>query len=159
MWERVRDHVLDQPDSPFPLTTRLAREQGWPLALARTAVEEYRKFAFLAMAAGHPVSPSHAIDQVWHLHLLYTRDYWDVWCARVLGRPLHHEPSTGGAKEGAKFDGWYGRTLESYRRFFGEPGPAWCWPTPEAKRRGEGIYRYVDLTRHWCLPRLWGRRP
>lgn len=125
---------------------------------AREAVAEYRKFAFLAVAAGHPVSPSHAIDQVWHLHLLYTRDYWEIWCPRVLGQPLHHEPTRGGPAEHGKFGDWYARTRESYRRFFGEPAAAWCWPSAEAKQRGEGIYRYIDMTRYWCLPRLWGRR-
>src|SRR5947199_354356 len=82
-----------------------------PPERAARAIEEYRRFAFLAVAAGHPVSPSDAVDQVWHLHLLYTRSYWVQFCGEVLGKPLHHEPSTGGGGEAAKFDAWYGQTL------------------------------------------------
>ncbi len=42
--------------------------------------DEYRRFAFLAATAGHPVTPSDAVDQAWHLHLTYSRDYWDRFC-------------------------------------------------------------------------------
>jgi hypothetical protein len=39
---------------------------------------EYRRFLFLAMEAGHPVSPSRAVDLAWHQHLLDTRSYWQL---------------------------------------------------------------------------------
>ena len=37
--------------------------------LAPGAIEEYRKFVFLALVAGHQITPSDQVDQVWHLHL------------------------------------------------------------------------------------------
>lgn len=72
---------------------RLAREQGWSLKFARNAFEEYRKFLYLAMTSGHPVTPSKVVYEVWHLHLCYTRSYWNDLCEGVLGYTLHHEPS------------------------------------------------------------------
>ena len=72
-----RKAALDDPSSSTTFTARLAKENGWKLSFARRVVEEYRRFLFLAAAAEHPVSPPDAIDQAWHLHLLYTRSYWE----------------------------------------------------------------------------------
>src|ERR1043165_6060282 len=116
---------------------RLAREQGWSREFAARVVGEYRRFVYLAMEAGHAVSPSPAVDEAWHLHLLYTRSYWERMCGEVLKRPLHHEPTRGGVQEGVKFEGWYGRTLESYRDAFGEEAPADVWPRAKGVGRGE----------------------
>lgn len=106
---KIRERVLafspDESGSPFPFSERLAPENRWNPAFARRVIEEYEKFAFLAVAAGHPVVPSDAVDQAWHLHLTCTRSYWEDFCPKVLGRPLHHHPARGGAVERAKFDG------------------------------------------------------
>ncbi|MCX5952813.1 MAG: hypothetical protein NTZ40_04815 [Cyanobacteria bacterium] len=37
--------------------------------MAPGAIEEYRKFVFLALVAGHQITPSDQVDQVGHLHL------------------------------------------------------------------------------------------
>jgi hypothetical protein len=156
LWQRIVGHELDDPRAACPFTLRLAKENNWPPGFTQRALEEYRRFVFLAMVAGHPVSPSDAVDQVWHLHLLYTQDYWDEFCGKVLQQPFHHGPSRGGADESAKFTDWYAQTLASYRRFFGEP-PAEVWPKvpshPAAVR--------VDPATHWIVrkpSRLWARR-
>ena len=91
-------------------------------------MREYRRFLYLAVRAGHPVTPSDAVDQAWHLHLCYTRSYWEELCGEVLGQPLHHGPTKGGRAEGEKFHDWYERTLASYREAFGEAAPATIWP-------------------------------
>lgn len=146
LWQRIQAHPLDDPQSTRPFSLRLAKENEWPPGYTRRAIEEYRCFVFLAVAAGHPVSPADAVDQVWHLHLLYTRDYWGDFCGKTLGTPLHHGPARGGAAEADKFADWYARTRESYRRFFGEP-PGEFWPErplhPQAVR--------VDRARHWIV--------
>jgi uncharacterized protein (TIGR04222 family) len=150
LWRRIADFPLDEAGSDYPFSRKLADENGWSLGFAARAIEEYRRFAFLSVAAGHPVSPSDAVDQVWHLHLCYTRSYWGRFCPEVLGTPLHHNPTKGGAAESAKFDDWYRRTLESYHRFFGEP-PADLWPAPADKRRAEGRHQRVDVSRNWVI--------
>lgn len=126
-WTRLSDLDFDAADAAFPFSVRLARDNGWAPGFAATAIEEYRKFCFLAVHAGHPVTPSDEVDQVWHLHLTYSRHYWDTLCRDTLERPLHHGPTQGGAAEDRKFHDWYEATLASYRRYFGEP-PKCVWP-------------------------------
>lgn len=127
---RIQAFRLDEPGSVFPFSARLARENGWTRAHALRVIEEYRRFVYLAMTAGHTVTPSVAVDEAWHLHLTYTRSYWDELCGTVLGRPLHHDPTRGGAAEGARFLEAYTRTLWSYRKAFGAAPPGDIWPAP-----------------------------
>jgi uncharacterized protein (TIGR04222 family) len=153
LWERIAAFPLDDPGSELTFTSRLARENGWGLPYTRRVVAEYRRFLFLAMAAGHPVTPSDPVDQAWHLHLAYTLSYWDDLCRDLLGRPLHHGPSRGGAQEAAKFLDWYGRTLDSYRRLFGADPPADVWPPAAGNLGREPHFVRVNATTHWIVPR------
>jgi uncharacterized protein (TIGR04222 family) len=150
---RLDGFELDEAGAVLPFSARLARENGWTMAYTGRVIREYKRFLFLAAAAGHPVSPPEAVDQAWHLHMVYTRSYWDRLCGEVLGRPLHHEPTQGGAAEGAKFHDWYARTLESYRRHFGSEPPADLWPAPDApKTAADG--RWADTSRYWLVPKF-----
>lgn len=83
-WSGLRALDFNAADAVLPFSARLARDNGWSRAFAERAIEEYRKFCFLAVHAGHPVTPSDEVDQVWHLHLLYSRHYWDALCRDVL---------------------------------------------------------------------------
>ncbi|MBF9221154.1 TIGR04222 domain-containing membrane protein [Hymenobacter ruricola] len=153
LWARLQALDLDGGAS-FSFSKRLARDNGWTAAFAQRVVLEYRKFLFLAATCGHPVTPSDEVDQAWHLHLVYTRSYWDELCGQVLSFPLHHGPTRGGAAEGHKFEDWYARTLRSYVAAFGTAPPADVWPVA-AVRFGEAPhYRRVSLRRYWLLPRL-----
>ena len=69
---------------------------------------------------------------MWHLHLLYSRHYWEALCRDALEMPLHHGPTQGGFAEGRKYHAWYEDTLASYRRFFGEP-PKDLWPASDER--------------------------
>ena len=153
LWQRIEAFALDEPTAAFPFSHRLARDNGWSREQAQRVVAEYKRFVLLAMIAGHPVTPSDQVDQAWHLHLTYTRSYWEDFCGKLLPRPLHHEPTRGGSREGRKFDDWYGRTLASYRRCFGSEPPADIWP-PAAIRFGEDVqFVRVNRRRHWIIPR------
>src|SRR5262245_57838822 len=118
IYNRIKAFRFDDADASLPFVSRLERDNGWSRAYAVRAITEYRKFVFLAMVAGHPVSPSDQVDQVWHLHLLYTRSYWEKFCKDTLGRSLHHEPTRGGEEEGTKFGRWYAQTLDCYEQVF-----------------------------------------
>lgn len=157
--ERIELFELDEPDASLPFTSRLAREQGWTHAFAARVVMEYRRFIYLAVTAGHPVTPSEAVDQAWHLHLVYTKNYWHVLCRDILGEELHHQPTFGGPGEGAKFSAWYARTLASYQIAFCAQPPADIWPEPERRFAGQGQARWVDCTRFWLLSRPAFCRP
>ena len=126
LWHRIESHDLE-PDSPLNFTRRLARDKKWRLDFTRSAIREYRRFCFLAAAASHPVTPSEAVDEVWHTHLTYSRDYWDVWCKQVLRRPLHHDPTQGKEDEQRYFRAQYAETLALYETYFGPPDPGF-WP-------------------------------
>lgn len=157
--ERIEAFELDEPGAKLPYTSRLAREQAWTHAYAARVIREYKRFLILAMEAGHPVSPSEDVDQAWHLHLVYTRSYWEDLCRGILGQDLHHEPTSGGGAESAKFDDWYARTLESYRRIFGEDAPADIWPAAEDRSHSVSHTRWIDAARYWLIPRpSWLRR-
>ena len=131
-WQRLCKLDLDVADAALPFSARLARDNRWSALLAERAIEEYRKFCFLAVHAGHPVTPSDEVDQVWHQHLLYSQHYWETLCRDTLEMPLHHGPTQGGVAEGRKYHAWYEDTLASYRRHFGEP-PKDLWPTPDER--------------------------
>lgn len=150
---RLEGFEIDEPGVSLPFSARLARENGWTLAFAGRVVREYKRFLFLTASAGHPVTPSEEVDQAWHLHMVYTRSYWDRLCGEVLGRPLHHDPTEGGAAEGMKFRDWYARTLESYRIHFGENPPGDIWPGVEKRFARAGEAQWVDRSRYWLVPR------
>ena len=154
LWARLEAFDLDATGATLPFSQRLARDNGWSPAFARRVVFEYKRFLFLAATCSHPVTPSDEVDQAWHLHLVYTRSYWDELCGKLLGFPLHHGPTKGGALEGHKFQDWYARTLASYQAAFGTLPPADVWP-PAAQRFGDApFFRRVNLRRHWLLPKL-----
>ena len=72
---------------------------------------------------GLHVTPSIEVDQVWHLHLIYTRQYWNDFAKHMPFEP-HHGPTKGGSQESEKFTEWYSKTLESYKNVFGMNPPA-----------------------------------
>lgn len=156
--DRIEAFSIDAGPVALPFAERLAKENGWSRTFSARAIREYRRFVFLAMTTGRPMSPSDAVDQVWHLHLTYTRSYWDRFCGEVLRRPLHHLPTEGGPHEVAKFHAWYADTLESYAAAFGEPPPEDIWPSPAMRAETHEEYARIDRRRHWIIPRKFVRQ-
>lgn len=158
-WEKLERFQLNDNQAVFGFAARLARENGWSHRFAERVIFEYKRFLLMTQHAGHPVTPSEEVDQAWHLHMVYTRSYWDGLCREVLERPLHHEPTAGGVDEEVKFRRQYERTLESYARLFGQAAPTDIWPSVE-KRFQPMRSRWVDVSRHWLLPKpVWLRLP
>ena len=158
LWHHIQTFAFDEGPATFSFWPRLAKDNGWSMSFAARAIGEYRRFAYLAVVAGHPVTPSDQVDQVWHLHLLYTESYWTRFCRDTLGMPLHHHPTTGGDSEREKFHDWYERTLESYRRVFVEEPPADIWPDARARFGQDIHYQRVNTARHWIVRKPWTRR-
>lgn len=154
LYQRLLAYPLEDPSQPLSFLAHLMRSNGWDRAYALRAMEEYKKFVFLALVAHHQVTPSDQVDQVWHLHLLFTDAYWNDFCPRVLGRPLHHHPAKGGQQERERFHHLYLATLASYEHFFGRP-PVDLWP-PADVRFGRDLQMQRGPIRRSCL--AWPRR-
>ena len=153
LWNRLEAMDLDNADAVLPLSRRLARDNGWTQDFAKRVIDEYKRFVYLAMTAGVPVTPSDEVDQAWHLHLCYTRHYWDTMCGEILGRPLHHGPTKGGQSESTKYRDWYGRTLELYEDAFGEAAPRDIWPVSDDRFRDVEAFRRVNTNKQITLSR------
>jgi hypothetical protein len=128
LWHRIAAHEIGPPDASLTFAARLARENRWSLAHAEAVIGEYKRFTYLALTAGHEVTPSDAVDQAWHLHLTYSRDYWQTFCPQVLQADLHHGPTKGGVAERERFYHQYAATLAAYEAAFGAPPPPAIWP-------------------------------
>ena len=150
LWDRISKHPFERPDDGLDFHRRLMREQGWTAAFARAAIEEYRRFHFLICVQSEPLTPSVAVDQVWHLHMTYSRDYWGRWCGDALRQPVHHEPTRGGRDQGIQFDRQYARTLATYETYFGTP-PWDLWPPAVERFANAARWRWVDGSQHWII--------
>ena len=150
---KIESFDIDGGECDLPFVARLSREQGWNHRYAERVVGEYKRYIFLAMCSNVPRCPSEDVDAAWHLHLTYTRCYWERFCGQVLGRPLHHEPTRGGPKEAAKHFAMYEATLAAYREVFGEEPPADIWP-PTNQRFGHDLrHQQVNTARNWVIPK------
>ena len=136
LWTRLGTMEIDPPDATTRFQHRLKQYNKWTDEFAARVTKEYRRFLYLAARAGHPVTPSDTVDQAWHLHLIYTRHYWQELCGKILGLQLHHDPSAGGTVESNKFERQYEQTIESYKAAFGEAPPADIWPVREPATLG-----------------------
>ena len=94
IWEKIKNFELDDPNSIFPFSKRLSFENNWNESKTFALILEYKKFIFLCTVA-NPCSPSKEVDQVWHLHLLYCKNYWEDLCENIVKRRLNHNPSSG----------------------------------------------------------------
>lgn len=156
LWIAIRDFPLDAAAADFSFSQRLARDHLWTDAYAERVIAEYRRFLYLMARADKTVTPSADVDEAWHLHLSYTRSYWDGLC-RIVGRALHHDPTEGGPEESARFRDAYSTTLALYRSTFGTAAPWDIWPPPDRRFDPECGYRSVPAGKFWLVRKLWSR--
>ena len=64
LYKRLQIYSLDQPDAQFSFSQRLAQKNCWSFKSTCRVIEEYKRFAFLAVVAGYLVMPSGQVDQV-----------------------------------------------------------------------------------------------
>lgn len=153
LYQNIQRFSLDEPDAIFSFTHRLAKDNGWTIKYTQRVINEYKKFAFLAVIAGHPISPSAQVDQVWHLHLTYTHSYWDEFCGKILHKSLHHHPSSGGYSEQEKHRRWYNETLTSYKKIFNELPPIDIWQPSNIQFDKNVQFTRVNTRCYWIVPK------
>jgi len=154
LWQRIEAYQFDPAGHQGAFERKLARETGCSLEAARLAVVEYRRFVYLCVTGSKMCSPSELVDRVWHQHMVDTQSYWQEFCPKVLGRPLHHEPARDGAgiADRERFVQAYERTLARYREVFGEEPDAQIWPDAN-ERFGPARFESIDRQRYWVVPR------
>src|SRR5262245_13657131 len=151
LWQRIEAFDIDDSEAEFPFSARLSRENGWTREEALAAIDEYKRFIYLLCVSPSHLTPSEMVDQVWHLHLVYTRSYWKDFCDGVLGRPVHHEPTMGGADQAQLFAGQYAQTRLLYETEFGiEPSSAY-WPLDTFATLV--THRWVNQHNYWLIPK------
>jgi hypothetical protein len=154
LWNEIKGFELDEPEISLSFTDRLARENGWTIEYSIRAILEYKKFIFLLSITDHPLTPSDQVDQVWHLHLLYTQSYWEDFCENIIKRKIHHGPTKGGETEKTKFTNWYEKTKELYLKVFKSEPPRDIWSSSEI-RFSEINFVRVNLKRNWIIKKLF----
>ena len=154
LWLKIKSFELDDSAASLSFSDRLARENGWTMEYSLHAIEEYKKFIFLLLIAQHPLTPSDQVDQVWHLHLLYTESYWVDFCEHTLGRKIHHGPTKGGEKEQSKYTDWYEKTKEVYRSTFNYDAPNDFWPSSE-DRFSDLHFQRVNINQNWIIKKFF----
>jgi len=141
LWDNILGFEFDEPDTKLTFAARLARENGWTSLYTNRVIYEYKKFIFLCCTSSGPVTPSDPVDQAWHLHLTYTKSYWQNLCRDTLSTDIHHNPTKGGKSEQQKFSSLYKGLHEIYAEKFGSQPPPDVWH--DAKTR----FTDIDFTR------------
>lgn len=153
LWKRVRDFRFDPPGVQFGFAQRLARENQWPQAFAERVIQEYLRFIYMMAISTHELTPSDQVDQAWHLHLTYSRSYWEELCRDILQCPIHHGPTKGGWPERERFFDQYARTLDFYSETYGEAAPSDIWPDPGSRFHNVQYFQRVNSQDYWMIPR------
>ena len=90
LWEQISQTPIGGNDAAL-FIKKLIKVFGHQ-RLALDAIKQYKCFLYLAATQSSSVVPCLAVDEVWHLHLTFSHDYWQVW-APLLKKELHHKPS------------------------------------------------------------------
>ena len=145
----IMGYQIDDFSSTQKFSDRLAKEMMWSKEYTLRVIEEYKKFMFLAIVGKDPVTPSLEVDEVWHMHMLYSRSYKDFCDTFNSGRFIHHGPGRGG-KEDEKFIDWYENTKQHYFMWFSKTPPEDIWPPSKVRFRHVHFAR-VDLLKNWVV--------
>lgn len=125
--EAQRFHTILTEHDLDPICRSLVAKNGWDEDTARDVADEYRKF--MAIKAAYPgvrQAPSEVVDEFWHKHLLFLRDY-EQMCLKVNDGLLYHFQC---ADRDFTVSVYTGNTLPALRREFGELNSEY-WPWDE----------------------------
>lgn len=104
------------------LEKKLIDTQKWSLETAKEAIRRYKNFLILLLKYPDQIlAPTPDIDEVWHTHILFTREYFRD-CQKIFGDYLHHAPSrNSGPEEQYAMEEAQLRTSNLYIQEFDEP--------------------------------------
>lgn len=91
----------------------------WTAADAAHCLKLYKNFIFLQKKhRDFHLVPTREIDEFWHNHILYTKNYFED-CQQIFGHYLHHEPASPQEDKQRLIDD-YLKTKQLYWEEFGE---------------------------------------
>ncbi|MGV3632309.1 MAG: glycine-rich domain-containing protein [Bacteroidota bacterium] len=123
-WEKIKAFDLDYPHDEYCFSLRLAHKNAWTIEFTQKAIQEYKKFMYLAAISDEMVSPSSIVDIVWHQHLIFTKSYTQF--CQLIGKRIEHVPSTHNEEEKSKFEQGKRYTQNLYEENFGvQPKEIW----------------------------------
>lgn len=96
--------------------------KGWDKQRADLAVDWYKRFLAVRAEGYVGLVPTLDIDEIWHLHILYTKDYRQD-CDRIFGRYLDHQPSDGSSETKKKLRAGFQKTTHLFKVYFNEVPP------------------------------------
>ena len=125
---------MAQLDLQRPCLFLVVRKQMDPNHVSRME-REYRRFITLVAAfPGEKFPISNAVDELWHAHLLFSRDYEAFSrSVRPEGGMIHHQPTLNDAERDALKPRYFDGTLARYKEVFQEEPPAEFWPSADAE--------------------------
>src|SRR5688572_28383144 len=97
--------------------------EPWPEDLIDFCETDYRRFLCLHMMFPRAsLSPTRAIDEFWHRHILDTRTY-ALECDRLFGAFFHHDPYFGlrSAEERESLKEAHDELATLYEEYYGTP--------------------------------------
>jgi len=94
----------------------------WCDELIRREVGRYEKFLRLAQRhPGQPLAPTKNIDEIWHLHMMNPRAYYND-CQRLFGDILDHDGGFGSTPDELPLlQHTFDKTAQLWEQEFGEP--------------------------------------
>ena len=138
LWARLQAFEFDNGTGSAPFSVKLARAEGWSKAYTARVIEEYRRFLYLTQVGDRQATPSQIVDAAWHMHLTFTRDYWEDLCPTVIGKPIHHQPCAG-EEEMPRYRDQFAATKALYEAEFGAEPPSDIW----GRDRAEPVRRFM----------------
>ena len=151
LYQTILELNIDEESISFPFSERVSRDNAWSLAFSRRCIVEYKRFVYLCAISDEPLTPSDQVDQVWHLHLAYTRSYWIDLCRDILKKDLHHGPTKGGRMESEKYQTQYQDTIDLYLQEFGEAPPQDIWPDLHNRFKNADQFVRINKSGYWLL--------
>ena len=151
LYKKISLFQIDDESVEFSFSDRLSRENDWDASFSEKIIIEYKKFIYLTSIANKPLTPSDQVDQIWHLHLTYTKSYWKDLCQNILKCELHHGPTKGGKLEYEKYREQYQYTLALYQKEFGKQPPSDVWPCPNLRFKNVDKFVRINKSTNWLI--------
>jgi hypothetical protein len=127
MWNKIAEMFGGTDASTKAFADKISRKHNCSISYALKAVNEYKKFLYLAVISDFHVTPSQAIDKVWHEHILFTQAY-GIFCKEIIEYNLNHHPELIPMEEQtAIYHAQYLSTIELYIKEFGILPPTIIW--------------------------------